>query len=211
LKLQWNSRRCGRPAPPTPVKNIFAPAAGIIASAVAVLALATLALVLTAPLACGPKTAKRPPSTTRMSGEAQRDQAFLVPLKQQQRWAYGETKPALSSKPAYLLRSINFEENGSSLDAEASGVCRDFAKVMAEKPKVRILLLGLADAYGEKLNAENLGLLRARATREFLGQQGVAKDRMEMATIGSAGAVAKPDEKIAQSLDRRVEIWLIEE
>jgi outer membrane protein OmpA-like peptidoglycan-associated protein len=173
-------------------------------------ALAAAALVLAGSLACGPKTAKAPPSP-RITAEAQRDQAFLVPLKQQQRWNYAAAKPKPSRTPSYLLRSINFEENGSTLDGEAQGVCRDFAKVMAEKPEVRILVLGLADAYGEKVNAENLGLLRAKATREFLAAQGVAKDRMEMGTIGATGAVAKPDEKIAQSLDRRVEIWLMAE
>ena len=78
-------------------------------------------------------------------------------------------------------------------------------------PRCASCVLGLADAYGEKLNAENLGLLRARAAREFLVSQGIAKERMEMATIGATAAVAKPDEKIAQSLDRRVEIWLLEE
>jgi outer membrane protein OmpA-like peptidoglycan-associated protein len=174
-------------------------------------ALAATAFALAGPLACGPKAKKAPPRTSMVSAEAQRDQAFLLPVKQQQRWAYGEAKPAPSKTPAYLLRSFNFEENGSTLDAEATGVCRDFAKVMAEKPRVRVLVLGLTDAYGEKLNAENLGLLRARATREFLVQQGVAKDRMEMATIGATGAVAKPEEKIAQTRDRRVEIWLMEE
>lgn len=174
-------------------------------------ALAVTALALAGPLACGPKAAKAPASPPRLSAEAQRDQAFLLPVKQQQRWTYGEAKPAPSRTPAYLLRSFNFEENGSTLDAEATGVCRDFAKIMAERPKVRVLLLGLTDAYGEKLNAENLGLLRARAAREFLVQQGVAKDRTEMATIGAMGAVAQPEEKIAQTRDRRVEIWLMEE
>lgn len=172
--------------------------------------LSAAAILLAGPLACGPKAAKAPPST-RVSAQDQRDRNFLVPLKQQQRWNYGEAKPAPSRRPSYLLRSFNFEESGSTLDAEAQGVCRDFAAVMAEKPSVRVLVLGLADGYGEKPNAENLGLLRARAAREFLVAQGVAKDRMEMATIGATGAVAKPDEKIAQSLDRRVEIWLMEE
>lgn len=180
-------------------------------TALAAVALAATALALAGPLACGRKAVKTPPPTSMRSAEAQRDQSFLLPVKQQQRWSYGEATPAPSRTPAYLLRSFNFEENGSNLDAEASGVCRDFAKVMAERPKVRVLLLGLADAYGEKLNAKNLGLLRAQAAREFLVQQGIAKERMEMATIGATAAVAKPEEKIAQTLDRRVEIWLIEE
>jgi outer membrane protein OmpA-like peptidoglycan-associated protein len=179
--------------------------------ATSVLALIVATLVLTGSLACGPKSAKAPPSPSRLTAAAQRDQAFLLPVKQQQRWTYGEAKPAPSKTPVYLLRSFTFAEGGSALDAEATGVCRDFAKVMAEKPKVRILVLGLTDAYGEKLNADNLGLLRARAAREFLVQQGVAKERMEMATIGATGAVAKPEEKIAQTRDRRVEIWLMEE
>jgi outer membrane protein OmpA-like peptidoglycan-associated protein len=190
LKLPQNSRWC-----PT----------------LAAVALAAAALALAGPLACGPKTAKNPASSPRMSAGAQRDQAFLLPVKDQQRWKYGAARPAPSKTPAYLVRSINFDEKGSTLDAEATGVCRDFAKLMAERPKVRVLILGLADAYGEKPNAENLGLLRARTTRDFLAQQGIAKDRMEMATIGAEGAVAKPDEKIAQTLDRRVEIWLLEE
>jgi outer membrane protein OmpA-like peptidoglycan-associated protein len=190
LKLPQNSRWC---------------------TALAAVALAATALTLAGPLACGPKAAKTPPHTSMASAEAQRNQAVLLPESQQQRWKYGEAKPALSKTPAYLLRSINFAESGSTLDAEASGVCVDFAKIMVEKPKVRVLLLGLADAYGEKQSAEDLGLRRAQATRDFLVQQGIAKDRLETATIGAAAATAKPDEKIAQTLDRRVEIWLLEE
>jgi outer membrane protein OmpA-like peptidoglycan-associated protein len=174
-------------------------------------ALAAIALAIAGPLACGPKAVKAPPSPPRLTAAAQRDQAFLLPVKQQQRWEYGEARPAPSKTPAYLVRSFTFAESGSTLNAEATGVCRDFAKIMAEKPNVRILLLGLTDAYGEKLNADNLGLLRARAAREFLVQQGIAKERMEMATIGAMGAVATPEEKIAQARDRRVEIWLMEE
>jgi outer membrane protein OmpA-like peptidoglycan-associated protein len=177
----------------------------------ATVALAATALALAGPLACAPKAAKAPPPTSMESAGALRDQAFLLPVKQQQRWAYGEATPAPSRTPDYFLRSFTFAESGSTLDAEATGVCVDFAKIMAMKPKVRILLLGLADAYGEKLNADNLGLDRARAARDFLVKQGIAKDRMEVATIGATGAVAKPDEKIAQTRDRRVEIWLLEE
>jgi outer membrane protein OmpA-like peptidoglycan-associated protein len=177
----------------------------------AAVALAAVTLALAGPLGCGSKGAKARPAGPARTAQEMRDQAFLLPLKQQQRWMYGEARPALSRKPSYLLRGINFGEGSSSLDAEASGVCRDFAKVMAEKPAVKILVLGLTDAFGEKANADNLGLLRARATRDFLAAQGVAKDRIEIATIGADAAVAKADEKIAQSNDRRVEIWLVSE
>jgi outer membrane protein OmpA-like peptidoglycan-associated protein len=190
LKLPRNPRRC-------------VPAAAVI--------LAAATIILAGPLACGSKTKQVKPSGPVQTGESQRDAGFIIPLKQQVRWHYGEANPAPSRKPSYLLRSFNFAENGTSLDAEATGVLRDFAKIMAEKPKVRIYVLGLADAYGEKLNADNLGLHRAKVAREFLTSAGVNRERMEMGTIGSAGAVAKEDEKIAMSLDRRVELWLLEE
>jgi outer membrane protein OmpA-like peptidoglycan-associated protein len=204
LKLPQNS---GRPAP----LAVLVTAGSAFRLTAFAFALAAAALALAGPLACGPKTAKAPPSPPRLTAEAQRDQAFLLPVKQQQRWKYGEARPAPPKTPAYLLRSFTVAENNSTLNAEATGVCRDFAKIMAEKPKVRVLLLGLTDAYGEKLNADNLGLLRARAARDILVQQGVARDRTDIATIGAAGAVAQPEETIAQARDRRVEIWLMEE
>jgi outer membrane protein OmpA-like peptidoglycan-associated protein len=159
--------------------------------------LAVAASFLLGPLACGPRTAKAPSGKQMTSPE--------------KHWNYAEVKPTPSEKPGDFVLSINFAENSAALDREATGVLVEYAKVMVQKSGIRILILGLADGYGEKQDGEDLGTRRAQAARGFLNSQGVAKDRMETGTIGSAAAVAKPTEKLAQAQDRRVEVWLLEE
>ena len=161
-------------------------------------------------IGCGQKGgAARPAGATTTE---KRDASFALPLKQQVRWTYtGDPVPALRQKPAYLLKTIGFAKSSTSVDGEASAVIRDLAASMQERPRIRVLFLGLTDRGPEALNAEDLGLKRARSAREALVAQGIVKDRTEAATFGSSVATGDPSDAVSQEKDRRVEVWLIEE
>ncbi len=174
------------------------------------LALLAAAVLLAAPLACARKAGT--PASPRSRAAQDYDSSFLLPRAQQVRWAYeGDTNPALAKKPSYLWKTIGFAAGSTTLDREAMSVEQDIAKVMQERPRIRVLFLGLTDQGTEKLNDMNLGLQRASAARDFVIKAGVARDRTEMATLGSRYAGGDPSDPVAQEKDRRVEIWLIEE
>lgn len=173
------------------------------------LGLAALLLALAGPISCGGRKAQ---SSGGDGLSNQQSQGFIVPLREQRRWAYEiDPTPALEKKPAYLLKTIGFPSLGSSLDNEALAVLRDVATMMKERERVKVLFLGLTDQGTEKVNSDNLGLNRAKASRDFVAEQGVEKTRTTMATFGARAARGDPRDPVAQEKDRRVEIWLIEE
>ena len=144
-----------------------------------------------------------------LHGEASQ---FLVTPDAQIRWSYPSLPdPNPSVKPNYLLKSFLFEPGAATLNPEARGALGELVEMLAEKPTVRVLCLGLCDGNQEKVNAQNLGMNRASAAREFLLGRGVHKDRIELASFGSSMAEAPPEETVGQRLDRKVEIWLIGE
>lgn len=172
--------------------------------------LALAVVLLAGLLACAGKTkSARPGGPT--SAE-KRDQSFALPLRDQVRWSYAvEPTPPPTKKPAYLLKTIGFAKGSVTVDGEAAAVLRDLAGQMKERPKMRVLFLGLTDKGSENLNAEDLGMKRGRAAREFVIAQGIAKDRTELATLGSRAATGDPSDAVAQEKDRRAEAWLLEE
>ncbi|MCA9758345.1 MAG: OmpA family protein [Candidatus Eisenbacteria bacterium] len=137
---------------------------------------------------------------------------YLIDPDAQMRWSYSSLPdPAPSVKPNYLLKSFLFDVGASSLNSEARGTLGDLTEMLKSKPEVSVLCLGLCDGNKEKVNAANLGMSRAAAARKYLLDHGIAKTRVEMATFGASMAQAPPEETIGQRLDRKVEIWLLNE
>lgn len=174
------------------------------------LGLAAVALALAGPISCGGRKVQT-------AGEGQtavqsQNQNFVVPLREQRRWNYEiDPTPALARKPAYLLKTIGFPSLGAGLDNQANAVLRDVATLMKDRPKVRVLFLGLTDRGSENVNSDLLGANRAKTARDFVTGQGIERARTEMATFGSRVALGDPRDKVSQEKDRRVEVWLIEE
>jgi len=170
-------------------------------------------------IGCSPKTA--PQTGTGMataSGGPQPDGSLhgtasnLVDPNRQIRWEYGiMPTPAPSSQPNYLLKSYRCEKGASALNGEARGSLGQLVETLRNKPSVRVVCIGLCDGQGEAVNAQNLGMSRAQAAKQFLTSQGIAKDRIETASFASTQATASKDETIGQAEERRVEIWLLSE
>ncbi|MEZ4655926.1 MAG: OmpA family protein, partial [Candidatus Eisenbacteria bacterium] len=136
----------------------------------------------------------------------------LVDPNRQIRWEYSAMpNPAPSSQPNYLLKSYRCEKGGSTLNGEARGSLGQLVETLKSKPSVRVVCIGLCDGQGEAVNAQNLGMNRAQAAKQFLTGQGIAKDRIETASFASTQATASKDETIGQAEERRVEIWLLSE
>lgn len=184
--------------------------------------LCLLSLVLAGVLSLGlAGCSSKPPAGTSPSSEAPAVDPnsmhgtggrFLIDPDTQIRWSYaGLPTPEPSGRPNYLLKSFLFEAGSASLNAEARGALGDLADMLAEKPDVTILCLGLCDGDREKVNAQNLGMNRAQAARTFLVERGIDKTRIEIASFGSSVAQAPPQETIGQRLDRKVEVWLLTE
>jgi outer membrane protein OmpA-like peptidoglycan-associated protein len=137
--------------------------------------------------------------------------AFIDPDRQI-RWEYSAMPtPAPGSQPKYLLKSYRCEKGSSALNNESRGSLGLLVQELKAKPSARVVCVGLTDGQAESVNAQNLGMSRAQTAKEYLINQGIAKDRIETASFAATQATAGPDEAIGQAEERRVEVWLISE
>jgi len=127
-------------------------------------------------------------------------------------WAY-ETMPVPepAHKPRRFLKEFNFNQGSTSMDREALGVMYQVVAEIKDQPSVRLLIIGFADKVGEAGKAESLAMGRADSARKAFMHAGIPGDRIESASFGSTQAKADSYQKLAQELDRKVEVWVLEE
>ncbi|MBD3160896.1 MAG: OmpA family protein [Candidatus Eisenbacteria bacterium] len=126
-------------------------------------------------------------------------------------WRYDKIpSPPLEGTPTRMLVSFGFERGSNSLKQEAIGATRDAIRRLEGESDFRLAAVGFADRVQESGNAEQLGLRRAEAVRGFLSTLGIGPERVEVSSFGDAYSIAREDEKIKQSRERKVEIWLVE-
>jgi|WetSurMetagenome_2_1015567.scaffolds.fasta_scaffold517488_1 outer membrane protein OmpA-like peptidoglycan-associated protein len=125
-------------------------------------------------------------------------------------WSYDSAPtPAFDGTPDYRLTSFGFPEKGTDLKPEAVGACREAVKKLADKPEVKLLVVGFADGIKESQGDVNLGMRRADATRRLLKTLGIPPGHVQVASFGSHYATAKDFERIKMGLERKVEIWVL--
>ncbi|MEZ4653907.1 MAG: OmpA family protein [Candidatus Eisenbacteria bacterium] len=124
----------------------------------------------------------------------------------------GSTRPCPTQRRA-RSRTISSRaiaaKRGDRPSTERRAAPRSARRDAQEQASVRVVCIGLCDGQGEAVNAQNLGMNRAQAAKQFLTGQGIAKDRIETASFASTQATASKDETIGQAEERRVEIWLL--
>jgi len=126
-------------------------------------------------------------------------------------WGYDAAPtPPFTGAPDYMLVSFGFDENDTAVKREGMGACREAIKKIKDKPETRLVAIGFADGIKEKDTAEPLGLRRAESVREFLSTIGVVPDRVQVSSFGSKYSTARDFEKIKQSRERKVEIWVLQ-
>jgi outer membrane protein OmpA-like peptidoglycan-associated protein len=71
-------------------------------------------------------------------------------------------------------------------------------------------VVGFADRITEPGNASAVSRRRAEVTRDQLLSMGFRPENIQIASAGSAYATALAHERIKQTTERRVEIWLLQ-
>lgn len=131
-------------------------------------------------------------------------------LAERKIWGYdGMPAGSFSGRPAHLLRTVGFRGGSSGIDQEAKMTLVTMVNEMKAKPNQRVLVIGFTDGVGEGGRAEGLGMNRAEEVRNMLTGEGIARDRIQVASFGSRQSKAIPTDTVAQERDRRVEIWEI--
>jgi OmpA-OmpF porin, OOP family len=134
------------------------------------------------------------------------------PPAEPRKWDYAALpSPTPAAPPLYLLSEFNFSSGGAALDREAHGVLSQAVAFLNQKRFAELLIIGFADAFGEKAVGDSLAIGRANAVRRSLTGSGVEAARLTVAGYGSRQAKAREDQPLAQALDRKVELWVVKE
>lgn len=100
-------------------------------------------------------------------------------------------------------------ETGSSRITEASKKALDrIAEYIQSQPVADILVVGHTDRHGGKATNERLSKSRARKVRNELKKRKVPGDRISVTGVGSAEPISTARTKEADSVNRRVEVWV---
>jgi peptidoglycan-associated lipoprotein len=110
--------------------------------------------------------------------------------------------PGAEAGPAGLA-DVLFAHDSSELTPSGLETLLANADWMARHPDARILIEGQADARGSDEYNRSLGLRRAGAARGYLVSIGIAGDRIETGTLGSAAPVCTDDSEACRQRNRR--------
>ncbi len=110
---------------------------------------------------------------------------------------------------ANLLRDIRFDYDSARLSDEAQRTLAENADWLLDHPSVRILVEGHCDERGTVEYNLALGEERARAVRDYLGELGVAADRMRIISYGKEFPLDPAHTEAAWRQNRRAHLEVV--
>jgi OmpA-OmpF porin, OOP family len=108
-----------------------------------------------------------------------------------------------------LSGDTNFEFNKSTLLPSAYDQLNPLAESMKKNPKTRWRIEGHTDGIGSDSYNMELSRQRAESVANYLVQQGVERNRLEIVPLGKSQPKATNDTQEGRAMNRRVEIKLI--
>ncbi len=101
---------------------------------------------------------------------------------------------------------ILFPFDSADLQSAGRDNLRRLADSLQENPQTEIMLIGHTDSVGQPGYNQTLSERRARATADYLGTQGVSRQRLLTSGKGEADPIASNDDDAGRRQNRRVEI-----
>lgn len=144
--------------------------------------------------------------TARLRAEAARYAALRDSL------ARNRNAPMTSSNVAALatmLEMVHFEHESAELDNLAKAILRDKVAIFNANPDMKIVITGYASSPGTDAYNMALGLRRAHASKDYLVSQGVAENRIEIATRGENNLLVEGPGEVANAENRRGQFRLL--
>ena len=114
-----------------------------------------------------------------------------------------ETLGDSDSGKALGLQTIHFLYDAYTLNEEAKTILKANAQILKDKPSVKIQVEGHCDQRGGIQYNIALGEKRANSVRKFLGEQGVAADRVSVISFGKEKPVDSAETEAAYAKNRR--------
>ncbi len=107
------------------------------------------------------------------------------------------------------LNNIFFEINEAELLPESRTELERLARILEDRPSMRIALAGHTDSDNTEAYNQTLSENRARAVLDYLVNRGIDGGRLEWAGFGETRPVASNDTEGGKALNRRVEFTIL--
>ena len=114
-----------------------------------------------------------------------------------------ETLGDSDSGKAMGLQTIHFTYDAYTLNEEAKTILKANAQILKDKPSLKIQVEGHCDQRGGIQYNIALGEKRANSVRKFLGEQGIAGDRVSVISFGKEKPVDTAETDAAYAKNRR--------
>lgn len=105
--------------------------------------------------------------------------------------------------------------SGSAFASSSAAIKESFittldkvAKVVAENPNSRVVVVGHTDSTGNADANQTLSLARANAVRDFFATSGVSASRISTSGRGASQPIASNDNEEGRAKNRRVEVFV---
>jgi len=122
--------------------------------------------------------------------------------------------PSVDSAPPVLrrvvLRGVKFGSDTAYIEPESAGVLELVAEHLREHPELRVRIEGYTDAQAPEAYNLELSHERAESVKRILVGFGIAPTRLDAVGLGEAQPIASNDTEEGRSLNRRVELKVIQ-
>jgi outer membrane protein OmpA-like peptidoglycan-associated protein len=133
--------------------------------------------------------------------------------------AVASTKPstpapvrqAAPATPDVAVRTVLFDFNRSTMNAEAKQSLVPVVKVLNGTPGHKVRIEGYTDSVGSDAYNQALSQKRSESVKNFLVQSGLSANQIAARGFGEANPVASNDTEEGRRLNRRVEIIILDE
>ncbi len=116
----------------------------------------------------------------------------------------------LKVRKKMVVYGINFKFNSAELLSESYNVLRQIYEVLEKNTSMKIRIEGHTDDRGTEEYNQKLSLQRAEAVKQFFVRLGIDATRLQSEGKGEVQPVADNDSELGRSLNRRVEMHLVE-
>lgn len=120
------------------------------------------------------------------------------------------TRATLAEGKTITLKNVFFETDEATLREESVVQLRALSKIMNDFPKMIIELQGNTDNRGGEEYNRQLSEARAQAVRDWLVANGIESNRISAVGLGEDNPVATNETEAGRTLNRRVELLIVE-
>ncbi len=104
--------------------------------------------------------------------------------------------------------SVTFDTNSYAVKSSFAPVLDQLAQTLQQNPEVIAQVIGHTDSTGQAAYNQTLSVNRAASVTGYLGQRGVAPQRLSASGMGASQPIADNNTEAGRAANRRVEIYL---